>query len=114
MYLVYLPWFWAHGGQTPGMKVMHVRVVRENDGGPLSVGQAFLRLVGFWVSSAVFYLGLHLDPVRRPPPGLARQDRRHRRHRGPLTVTTGSASPVAIAARRSPDYRYRAEIVVGV
>ena len=57
VYLVYLPWFWAHGGQTPGMKVMHVRVVRENDGGPLTLGQAFLRLVGFWVSSSVFYLG---------------------------------------------------------
>jgi uncharacterized RDD family membrane protein YckC len=57
VYLIYLPWFWAHGGQTPGMKVMHVRVVRENDGGPLTLGQAFLRLIGFWVSGAVFYLG---------------------------------------------------------
>jgi uncharacterized RDD family membrane protein YckC len=58
MYLVYLPWFWAHGGQTPGMKVLRVRVVREVDGGPLGVGQAYIRLVGFWVSGAVFYLGL--------------------------------------------------------
>jgi uncharacterized RDD family membrane protein YckC len=57
VYLTYLPWFWGHGGQTPGMKVLRVRVVREVDGGPLGVGQAYIRLVGFWVSSAVFYLG---------------------------------------------------------
>jgi len=57
VYLTYLPWFWGHGGQTPGMKIMHVRVVREQDGGPLSMGTAFVRLVGFWVSGAVLYLG---------------------------------------------------------
>jgi uncharacterized RDD family membrane protein YckC len=57
VYLLYMPWFWGHGGQTPGMKVLRVRVVRESDGGPLTMGQAFLRLVGFWISGAVFYLG---------------------------------------------------------
>ncbi|HEY5436447.1 MAG TPA: RDD family protein [Candidatus Limnocylindrales bacterium] len=57
VYLVYMPWFWGHGGQTPGMKVFHLRVVRENDGGPVTMGQAFVRLIGFWVSIAVFYLG---------------------------------------------------------
>ena len=55
--LLYLPWFWGHGGQTPGLKVMHLRVVREQDGGPLSMGTAFVRLVGYWISGAVFYLG---------------------------------------------------------
>jgi uncharacterized RDD family membrane protein YckC len=57
VYIVYLPWFWGHGGQTPGMKVFHLRVVREADGGPLGMGAAFIRLVGFWISAAVFYLG---------------------------------------------------------
>jgi len=57
LYLVYMPWFWSHGGQTPGMKVFHLRVVREADGGPLGMGAAFIRLVGFWISAAVFYLG---------------------------------------------------------
>ena len=57
VYLLYMPWFWGHGGQTPGMKVLRVRVVRERDGGPVTMGQAYLRLLGFWISSAVFYLG---------------------------------------------------------
>ena len=34
-----------------------LRVVRDTDGGTVSGGQALLRLVGFWVSGAVFYLG---------------------------------------------------------
>ena len=55
--LGYMPWFWARGGQTPGMKVLHVRVVRAVDGGPLSGGQAFVRLIGYYISGAVFYLG---------------------------------------------------------
>ena len=57
VYLIYMPWFWGHGGQTPGLKIMHLRVVREQDGGPLSMGTAFVRLVGYWISGAVFYLG---------------------------------------------------------
>ena len=57
VYLIYLPWFWGHGGQTPGMTLFRLRVVRENDGGPLTTGQAYVRLVGFWISAAVFYLG---------------------------------------------------------
>jgi uncharacterized RDD family membrane protein YckC len=32
-------------------------VVRDVDGGPLSIGQAVIRLIGYWVSSAVLYLG---------------------------------------------------------
>ena len=57
VYLIYLPWFWGHGGQTPGMMLFHVRVVRAVDGGPVKMGQAYVRLVGFWISAAVFYIG---------------------------------------------------------
>ena len=53
----YFPYFWAKDGQTPGMKIMSIKVVRDADGGPISMGQAILRLIGYWVSSAVFYLG---------------------------------------------------------
>jgi uncharacterized RDD family membrane protein YckC len=66
--LAYFPWFWTRGGQTPGMKVFHIRVVRDADGGPISGTSAILRLVGFWVSSTVFYLGfiwIFLDQRRR-------------------------------------------------
>ena len=55
--LFYFPFFWARGGQTPGMKAAEIRVVRDVDGGPLSVGTAILRLVGFWISAFVLYIG---------------------------------------------------------
>jgi uncharacterized RDD family membrane protein YckC len=55
--LVYFPWFWSRGGQTPGMKVTEIRVVRDVDGGPVSVGSAVLRLVGYWINSIVLYIG---------------------------------------------------------
>jgi len=48
---------WYRGGATPGMRVVGIRVVRSVDGGPLTKQQAILRTVGYWVSSAVLYLG---------------------------------------------------------
>jgi uncharacterized RDD family membrane protein YckC len=53
----YFPWFWSRSGQTPGMKLFHLRVVRDRDGGPIGGGQAVLRLFGLWIGGAVFYLG---------------------------------------------------------
>lgn len=55
--LAYFPYFWATSGSTPGMRMMGLQVVRDVDGGPISVGQAVLRLIGYWVSGAVLYLG---------------------------------------------------------
>ena len=55
--LGYFPWFWAHSGATPGMAILGLRVVRDSDGGPISGGQAVLRLIGYWVSGVVFYIG---------------------------------------------------------
>jgi uncharacterized RDD family membrane protein YckC len=66
--LGYFPWFWVKGGATPGMRIFNLRVVRDRDGGPIGWGEAFLRLVGFWVSSVVFYLGfawILIDKRRR-------------------------------------------------
>jgi uncharacterized RDD family membrane protein YckC len=53
----YFPFFWARSGQTPGMRPFNLYVVRDADGGKISGGQAILRLFGYWVSGAVFYLG---------------------------------------------------------
>lgn len=53
----YFPYFWATSGSTPGMKMFGLLVVRDRDGGKISAGQAVLRLIGYWVSSFVFYLG---------------------------------------------------------
>lgn len=55
--LGYFPWFWARNGATPGMAIFGLRVVRDSDGGPISGGQAVLRLIGYWVSGVVFYIG---------------------------------------------------------
>jgi uncharacterized RDD family membrane protein YckC len=66
--LLYFPLFWWKGGQTPGMRLFHLRVVRDRDGGPLSGGQASLRLLGYWVNGVVFYVGfawILIDSRRR-------------------------------------------------
>ena len=50
------------------MKLFNLYVVRDADGGPLSGGQAVLRLVGLWVAAAVFYIGflwVFVDARRR-------------------------------------------------
>ncbi len=64
----YFPFFWARGGQTPGMRLFRLRVVRDRDGGPISGGTAMIRLIGLWISGAVFYLGyiwVFIDGRRR-------------------------------------------------
>ena len=66
--LLYFPFFWARGGQTPGMRPFSLHVVRDRDGGPIGWGTAFLRLVGLWVAGAVFYIGfiwIFIDKRRR-------------------------------------------------
>jgi len=55
--IAYFPWFWKTRGQTPGMRQFQLYVVRDRDGGPITTGQAVLRLIGYWVDGLVFYLG---------------------------------------------------------
>ncbi|HYN87368.1 MAG TPA: RDD family protein [Ardenticatenaceae bacterium] len=52
----YYVFFWTRSGQTPGKMIMDVKVVRT-DGTRLSVGQAFLRYIGYIVSGLVLALG---------------------------------------------------------
>ena len=54
---LYFPYFWQKSGQTPGMKLMAIKVVRDKDGGPIGWGAAILRLIGYYISGAVFYIG---------------------------------------------------------
>lgn len=66
--ILYFPYFWARGGQTPGMRPFDLRVVRDSDGGPVGWGMALLRLVGLWVAAVVFYIGfiwVFIDKRRR-------------------------------------------------
>ena len=47
--------FWMLSGQTPGKRVLGVRVMRT-DGTRLRLGNALRRQIGYWIS-AIFYLG---------------------------------------------------------
>ena len=64
----YFPYFWAKSGQTPGMKIFHIKVVRDADGGPVGGGAAVLRLIGYWINGIAFYIGyiwIFVDKRRR-------------------------------------------------
>ena len=66
--ILYFPYFWVQSGQTPGMSLMKIKVVRDDDGGPITWGPAILRWIGFWVSTFVFYIGfiwIFVDKRRR-------------------------------------------------
>jgi uncharacterized RDD family membrane protein YckC len=66
--VLYFPFFWARGGQTPGMRPFGLHVVRDADGGPIGWGSALLRLIGLWLAALVFYLGyiwVFIDKRRR-------------------------------------------------
>jgi uncharacterized RDD family membrane protein YckC len=66
--LAYFPFFWVRGGQTPGMKLFGLYVVRDSDGGPIGWGAAILRLIGYWIDALAFYLGyiwIFIDSRRR-------------------------------------------------
>ena len=55
--ILWKPWFWSHGGQTPGYRILGMRVLRARDGGPLSFGTAILRFIGYIISALIFYIG---------------------------------------------------------
>lgn len=52
------PFFWSHGGQTPGYKMLGMRVVRARDGGPVSFGTGILRMIGYIINDIVFGIPL--------------------------------------------------------
>jgi uncharacterized RDD family membrane protein YckC len=55
--ILYFPVSWARGGQTPGMRAMAIRVVREQGGGPIDLGDGVLRLIGYWISFLALLIG---------------------------------------------------------
>jgi uncharacterized RDD family membrane protein YckC len=65
-YLGYYVGLWLLAGQTPGKRIMGVRIVRT-DGGRLTFGNAVRRLVGYWLSTFAFlgYLWILADNRRQ-------------------------------------------------
>ena len=68
---LYFPYFWVKKqGQTPGHKLMHLRVVRAADGGALTWGSGILRVIGYAINSIVFglpigWIWILIDAQRR-------------------------------------------------
>lgn len=55
---LYFGYFWSKSGQSVGMKLLSIRVVRQTEGDTLSFWRAAFRgTVGYWVSGLVFGLG---------------------------------------------------------
>ena len=72
-------------GQTPGLELFGMRVVRDRDGGPVSVGAAILRLDRLLDRHPRLLPRVHLDLRRQAQALLARPHRRHGRHQAALT-----------------------------
>jgi uncharacterized RDD family membrane protein YckC len=54
----YLVYFWATTGQTPGKRVLGLRVVgRDDSTGGIGWGPAIIRWIGYLISGAVFLIG---------------------------------------------------------
>jgi uncharacterized RDD family membrane protein YckC len=53
--IIYHIGFWMLSGQTPGKRILGVRVIRA-DGERLRLRNAVMRQVGYWIS-AIFFLG---------------------------------------------------------
>jgi uncharacterized RDD family membrane protein YckC len=56
--ICYQPFMWWKYGATLGQSALGLRVVRDQDGGPISGGQAVVRYIGMILGAMVFYLGL--------------------------------------------------------
>lgn len=54
-FIGYFIYFWTKDGQTLGMKMFNIRVVKT-DGSPITVGSAIIRYVGYLVDTIVFGL----------------------------------------------------------
>jgi len=55
--LLCFPWMWSHwDGQSPGKRMMYIRVVRTNGGKP-SFWRAITRFLGYYVSAVPYGLG---------------------------------------------------------
>lgn len=63
----YFGYFFSTSGQTPGKRLLNLRVVRQ-DGQPLTWRTGTLRYIGYLLSGWAFFLGyllVALDPQRR-------------------------------------------------
>jgi uncharacterized RDD family membrane protein YckC len=53
--IIYFPFFWSRG-QTPGMRICGLKIVRAADGSPIDLGIAVIRFVVMFLEAIGFYL----------------------------------------------------------
>jgi len=66
--VIYMALFWYLFGSTVGQLLFGLRVVRSDGSRLLSFSQVVVRVIGFYISMAVFFLGflwILIDPGRR-------------------------------------------------
>lgn len=68
--LAYPLWFWATSGQTPGKKVLGLKVIREDGVEPLGWGTAGMRMLGYVVSGMILYIGFLMIGFSKDKKGL--------------------------------------------
>jgi uncharacterized RDD family membrane protein YckC len=52
----YFMFFWSTTGQTPGNRIMRIRVKRDDGDAPISVGHALARVAGLVVSALLLFI----------------------------------------------------------
>jgi uncharacterized RDD family membrane protein YckC len=67
--IAYFIGFWTWRGQTPGKMALRIRILRT-DGSPISLGQAFLRYLGYIISAIILLIGYLMIAFDRRKQGL--------------------------------------------
>ncbi len=55
--ILYILYFWAVKGATPGKKIIGLKIIREDGVEPMGWGKAALRLLGYILSGMIMYIG---------------------------------------------------------
>jgi len=55
--VAYLVIPWAGSGATPGKKILHLQITRDDGPAPLGYGKALLRILGYAISSLILGIG---------------------------------------------------------
>jgi uncharacterized RDD family membrane protein YckC len=66
----YFVFFWSTTGQTPGDRIMRIRVIADDADQPLTVKRSLVRLVGAVLSALILFLGYALILVDARRRGL--------------------------------------------
>lgn len=68
--IAYILYFWGTKGATPGKKILHLRIVREDGEEPLGFGTAAMRMLGYIVSGVILYIGFLMIAFTKDKKGL--------------------------------------------